>query len=56
MMMNWKTCLTYHHDKTSRIHLPLVANEDCFMIIDDEVERLWEGVTYHVIPPKSILP
>ena len=48
MMMNWKTCLTYHNDKTSRIHLPLVANENCFMIIDEKVEKLREGITYHV--------
>jgi len=48
MMMNWKTCLTYHHDQTTRVHLPLVANENCFMIIDEKVEKLREGITYHV--------
>ncbi len=48
MMMNWKTCLTYHYDQTPRIHLPLVANENCFMIIDEKVEKLSEGITYHV--------
>ena len=48
MMMNWKTCLTYHYDQTPRIHLPLVANENCFMIIDEKVEKLREGITYHV--------
>jgi len=53
MMMNWKTCLTYHKDPTTRIHLPLVANEDCFMIIDDKVEKLQEGTTYHVDTTKK---
>jgi hypothetical protein len=53
MMMNWKTCLTYHNDKTSRIHLPLVANENCFMIIDEKVEKLHEGITYHVDTTKK---
>lgn len=53
MMMNWKTCLTYHNDQTTRIHLPLVANEDCFMIIDDKVEKLQEGITYHVDTTKK---
>ena len=53
MMMNWKTCLTYHNDKTPRIHLPLVANEDCFMIIDGKVEKLQEGITYHVDTTKK---
>jgi hypothetical protein len=48
MMMNWKTCLTYHHDLTTRIHLPLVTNDGCFMIIDGKTEKLHEGITYHV--------
>jgi len=48
MMMNWKTCLTYHHDETPRIHLPLVTNDGCFMIIDDKTERLYESTSYLV--------
>ena len=42
MMMNWKSCLTYHHDETPRIHLPLITNDGCFMIIDGKVEKLHE--------------
>jgi hypothetical protein len=53
MMMNWKTCLTYHNDQTTRIHLPLIANKDCFMIIDDKVEKLQEGNAYHVDTTKK---
>jgi hypothetical protein len=48
MMMNWKSCLTYHNDETPRIHLPLITNDGCFMIIDEKVEKLREGITYHV--------
>ena len=48
MMMNWKSCLTYHNDETPRIHLPLITNDVCFIIIDEKVEKLREGITYHV--------
>ena len=30
-------CLTYHKDSTPRLHVPIVTNEDCFMIVDDKV-------------------
>ena len=48
MMMNWKSCLTYHYDETPRIHLPLITNDGCFMIIDDKTEKLHESTTYMV--------
>ena len=48
MMMNWKSCLTYHNDETPRIHLPLITNDGCFMIIDDKTEKLHESTTYLV--------
>ena len=48
MMMNWKSCLTYHYDETPRIHLPLVTNDGCFMIIDDKTEKLHESTAYLV--------
>lgn len=53
MMMNWKSCLTYHHDETPRIHLPLITNDGCFMIIDGNTEKLHESVTYHVDTTKD---
>ena len=53
MMMNWKSCLTYHHDDTPRIHLPLITNDGCFMIIDGKTEKLHESVTYHVDTTKD---
>jgi|TARA_R110001606_G_scaffold222471_1_gene370367 hypothetical protein len=53
MMMNWKSCLTYHHDETPRIHLPLITNDGCFMIIDGKTEKLHESVTYHVDTTKD---
>jgi hypothetical protein len=53
MMMNWKSCLTYHNDETPRIHLPLITNDGCFMIIDGKTEKLHEGFTYHVDTTKQ---
>jgi len=39
MRMKSKTCYSYHKDPTKRIHIPLVTNENCFMIVSDEVIR-----------------
>lgn len=40
MRMPPKTCYTYHKDPTKRMHIPLVTNENCFFVLDDEVVRL----------------
>ncbi len=48
MLMEHKTCLTYHTDITPRIHIPIYTNDDCMMIIDDIVYRLPFGATYFV--------
>jgi hypothetical protein len=39
MRMHPKTCYTYHQDWTKRFHLPLITNDNCFFIIDDEIFR-----------------
>jgi hypothetical protein len=36
MNMSPKTCYTYHRDLTKRIHIPLITNENCFMVIEDK--------------------
>jgi len=43
-----KTCLTYHTDPTPRLHIPIYTNENCMMIVDDQVIRLPFGSTYVV--------
>ena len=40
MRMKPKTCLSYHYDRTWRVHVPLITNSKCFLLID--------GTTYHV--------
>ena len=48
MMLNMKTCLTYHRDLTQRLHIPIITDDDCFMVIDDKICRLPYGETYKV--------
>lgn len=48
MLMQHKTCLTYHKDPSKRIHIPIYTNNDCMMIIDDQVYRMPFGATYLV--------
>lgn len=48
MLSEWKTCLTYHKDPTPRLHIPIVTNENCFMVVDDNVIRMPFGSTYIV--------
>jgi len=46
MQSNPKSCLTRHQDMTKRIHIPLITNEDCFMIIDNKIYNLEVGKIY----------
>ena len=40
MKLTGKRCLTWHIDLEKRIHIPIVTNEKCLVIVDDEVCRL----------------
>lgn len=53
MLLNWKTCLTYHNDFTMRIHIPIVTDKNCFMVIEDNVYRMPYGGTYLVNTEKK---
>jgi hypothetical protein len=48
MLMQHKTCLTYHKDPSKRIHIPIYTNNNCMMIIDNQVYRMPFGATYLV--------
>lgn len=48
MCMPMKQCLTYHVDKSKRLHIPIITNPDCFMIIEDKLCRLLERNVYIV--------
>jgi hypothetical protein len=34
-----QTCYTYHKDFSQRVHIPLITNENCFIILDDVLNR-----------------
>ena len=40
MGMVLKKCMSIHTDKTKRIHIPVVTNENCLMIIDNKVHHM----------------
>jgi hypothetical protein len=40
MRMKPKTCYSYHQDYSKRLHIPLITNESCFLIVDKEVMHL----------------
>jgi len=46
MLSDPKTCLTRHEDLSKRIHIPLVTNPDCLMIIEDSAYFLEPGKVY----------
>ena len=49
MRMHSKTCYSYHQDPTMRIHIPLITNDKCFMIIDDEIIRYSADGNYYIM-------
>lgn len=49
MRMKEKSCYTYHQDATQRIHIPLITNDNCFMIIEDEIHRYPANGNYYIV-------
>tara|TARA_B100000508_G_C11460980_1_gene279246 strand:- start:2888 stop:3325 length:438 start_codon:yes stop_codon:yes gene_type:complete len=49
MRMLKKSCYSYHYDKTKRIHIPLVTNKNCFMVIEDEIFRYPADGNYYIV-------
>lgn len=40
MKLPGQKCFSLHSDTNKRIHIPIETNEQCLMIIDDEVKRM----------------
>ena len=40
MRMRPKTCLSYHYDPTPRIHIPLITNPSCFLLVNKKAYYL----------------
>ena len=39
MNMKAKTCYTLHTDMTKRMHIPVITNKHCFLIINNEIKH-----------------
>jgi hypothetical protein len=37
MKLTGRTCMSLHSDLEKRIHIPILTNENCLMIVDDEI-------------------
>ena len=48
MCLKPKTCLTWHNDYSQRIHIPIVTNDKCFMVIENTKISLKAGYAYQV--------
>lgn len=40
MNLEPKTCLSWHTDDTPRLHYPVLTQEECFLVIEDEIMHL----------------
>lgn len=47
-------CYSYHIDPSPRIHIPLITNENCFMIIDDVLYRYPADGNYYLADTTKI--
>lgn len=54
MNMRPKYCYTYHRDPTQRIHIPLLTNENCFFVIDDQVLRIPADGNHYLIDTRKM--
>ena len=43
-----KTCLTWHADTENRIHIPVITNKKCRMVIEEECFHMESGKSYLV--------
>jgi len=46
MHLRPKTCLSWHADNTPRVHYPILTQEGCFLVIEDEVVHLSSNKWY----------
>lgn len=43
------SCYTYHKDRTKRFHIPLITNDRCFLILNDEVIRMPADGDFYIV-------
>lgn len=53
MKLNPKSCLSWHTDESGRLHYPILTQEGCLLVIEDEVMHLPLGQWYMVDTTKK---
>jgi len=53
MINHSKECMTIHKDPSPRVHIPVISNENCLMIIDNYAHYLPPGKIYWTDTRKS---
>lgn len=49
MRMKPKSCYYWHHDRTKRLHIPVITHEHCFLLLENEKIHLPADGRAHVI-------
>ena len=49
MKLKSKTCYSYHQDQHKRFHIPIISNNNCFFVIDDEIKRYPANGNWYII-------
>jgi len=49
MNMADRTCYTIHKDTTKRIHIPIVTNEHCLFILNNEIKHYPADGSYYLV-------
>lgn len=53
MKMSPTSCYSLHKDFSLRLHIPLVTNEKCFLVVDNEVVRYPADGNYYILDAKK---
>lgn len=49
MVLKPRECYSYHYDFTKRIHIPVITNENCFIVENRQLRHLPADGNYYVV-------
>ena len=49
MYLKPKTCYSYHRDRTKRIHIVVTTNEDCWLVVEEQIYHLPINDSYYIV-------
>jgi hypothetical protein len=53
MTLKPRSCLNFHYDNSPRIHIPLVTNDDCIFILENEILRFPADGNYYYVDTRK---